>query len=137
MPGNTTDTSGPKALDAITLRGTASSYLALLTSVPTHSNTLPGVTELSLSGYSRQSVTWSVPAFDTNSGAYLTQNTNVLTFGPFTADMTSVSAWAILVSSSSGTGGNILYDFQLDVSLEAQAGTPIQFQAGTLAIYLF
>jgi hypothetical protein len=135
MPGFSSDHSGGKQLDATTLRGTGTSYLALILSTPAHDSTLASITELALSGYSRQAVTWTTPAFDTNSGAMLTSNSNVIDFGPFSADMTSVSAWAILVDAASGTTGNILYCFQLDLSLEATAGTPIQFDAGTLNIY--
>ena len=135
MPGFLTDYNAPLVLDTITKRGTATSYLEILTAAPTHTSTLSTVTELSISGYSRQAVTWSVPAFNSSAGAWSTSNTAAVVFGPFATDMTSIAIYLILVSAASGTSGNIQYAFQLDLNFEALAGTPVQVDIGALAIY--
>ena len=135
MPGFLTDYSAPLVLDNITKRGSASSYLAVLTAAPTHTSTLSTVTELSISGYSRQAVTWSVPAFNTSAGAWSTSPTAAIVFGPFATDMTSIAIYLILVSAASGTSGNIQYAFQLDLSFEALAGTPVQVDTTGLSLY--
>jgi hypothetical protein len=135
MSGFLSDYSASRVCDTVTKRGVASSYLALITSTPTHATSLSAVTELAISGYVRQSVAWSVPAFDSGSGAWLSSNLVAVSFGPFPVDMTSVSAWAILVDEASGTTANILYAWALNSSIEAAAGSPIQFAAGQLIIY--
>jgi len=74
----------------------ATVYLALYSVAPTAST---AGTELSGSGYSRQAITFNAP-----SGGSVTSNVTV-TFGPATANWSTINATAVVDAS---TSGNIL-----------------------------
>lgn len=104
-------------------------YLALLTADPVAAGAinLADLTELTTSGYSRQSVTWGAETTEAYPG--VVSNTNLLTFGAMGANMTLAVQWAALVTSASGTStGYFLFSWN---------GPPIQVTASesiTIAI---
>lgn len=134
MPGELSTVGANYALDIVTGRAsiaTRLTYLALLTSAPTDATTLATMTEISVTGYARQTVTWTAPTGDPSR----TQNTAVLTFGPFTQDPPNVTHCA-LVSAASGTAGDFLMFWALDVAKDAAVNESIQFAAGALYMTL-
>ncbi len=132
MPGQLSTVGANIALDAATGRATQTArttYLALLTVLPTDSTTNATMTELSDPTYSRQAVTWSAPSGDPSS----TSNTATLTFGPFTNNPPPV-AYAALVSSASGTGGDFIAYWTADVAQDAAIGQSLQVAASALVL---
>lgn len=135
MAGELSTVGANYALDIVTGRnagpGARTTYLALLSAAPTDASTLATMTELSTSGYARQSVAWTAPSGDPSS----TQNSGTITFGPFTADPPNVTHCA-LVSASSGTTGDFLMWWSLTVAKDAAINESIQFAAGALVMTL-
>ncbi len=120
------------ALDAATGRATQTArtvYLALLTAAPSDSTTVATMTECVTAGYARQACAFSAPASDPS----LSSNSATLTFGPFGADPPSI-AYAALVSSASGTGGDFIAYWTADVAQDANNGQSIQVSAGALTL---
>lgn len=132
MAGEMSTTGANIALDAATGRATQTArtvYLALLTAAGTDATTPATMTELSATGYARQSVAWTAPSGDPAS----TNNSGSVTFGPFLTDPANVP-YCGLVSSSSGTGGDFLMYWTLAVAKDAAINESIQFAAGTLVM---
>ena len=120
------------ALDAKTGRATQTArttYLALLTTAPTATTTLATMAEVTGTGYSRQSVTWAAPSGTPRS----TSNTNVITFGPFSFDPASVG-WVALVSAASGTTGDLIDSWSVDVARDATTGDSITLAASAISL---
>ena len=86
------------SLTGATYTGSANVYLGLYSVAPGESGS---GTELSGSGYAREEVVFSV---DTGNGQ--ATNTGTVSFGPATANWTTVVAYGI---SDADTAGNILY----------------------------
>ena len=136
MAGQFSDTGSNSALDAVTGRATvtaATSYLALLTAAPSDTTTPATMTEYAATGYARQAVTWSAPALNGLSVPE-TSNSSTLTFGPFTAGTGATIAYAALVSSSSGTTGNLLAYWTLDTSRTPSTNDSLQIAAAGLKL---
>lgn len=143
MPGEFSTVGATYALDVVTGRqvnpfalaaaGSRLTYLSLLTAAPVDLTTLATMTEVAVAGYARQTVTWTAPS--DSAGAQRTQNTAVLTFGPFTADPPNVTHCA-LTSASTGTAGDFLMFWTLDVAKDAAVNESIQFAAGALFMTL-
>lgn len=134
MPGEASSVGAGIALDAMSGRATQTArttYLALLTAAPTDSSTVGTLSELTTAGYSRQSVTWGAPAGDPR----VISNTNTITFGPMTADPPNVTH-AALVSSASGTGGDLIYFWTLDAAKDAAINESMQVAAGGFTMSL-
>ena len=132
MPGEASSVGAGIALDAMSGRATQSArttYLALLTAAPTDSTTLATMAELTTAGYARQAVTWGVPSGDPR----VTSNTNTITFGPLTADPPNVTH-AALVSAASGTTGDFIYFWTLDVAKDAALNESLQAAAGAFTM---
>lgn len=132
MAGQLSTVGSNIALDAATGRATQSArtvYLALLTVAPTDSTTPASMTEVTTTGYARQACTWSAPTGDPATSS----NTATITFGPFTADPPSI-AYAALVSSASGTSGDLIAYWTADVAQDATTGQSIQVAAGALTL---
>lgn len=132
MAGELSTVGAGIALDAATGRATQTArttYLALLTAAPSDSTTNATMTELSATGYARQSVSWTAPSGDPAS----TSNSGTITFGPFTTDPANVTHCA-LVSSSSGTGGDFIMFWTLAAAKDAAIGESIQFAAAALVM---
>lgn len=134
MAGELSTVGSGIALDAATGRATQTArttYLALLTAAPTDASTNATMTELSATGYSRQSVAWTAPSGDPAS----TNNSGTLTFGPFSTDPANVTHCA-LVSSASGTTGDFIMWWSLTAAKDAAIGESIQFAAAALVMTL-
>jgi hypothetical protein len=135
----TNPTWAKNALDFLTGRAVAytaprSTYLCLLSADPTPEDgsavnmaTLP---EITTAGYARQQVAWTVPS----GSPMVTKNTSLLFFGPFTADMVDAASFAALVSTASGTSGDLVYVWPIDAPLQAVTNESLQVTAGSLTL---
>lgn len=134
MPGEFSNVGAGIGMDAATGRATQTArttYLALLSSAPSDSSTLATMAEITTSGYARQTVAWTAPTGDPQSS----NNSALLTFGPFSADPPNVTHCA-LVSASSGTVGDFLMWWALDVAKDAAINESIQFAIANLTMTL-
>ena len=134
MPGELTTVGAGKALDAVNGRATQTAratYLCLLTASATDADAISALLEVATAGYARQSVTWGAPAGDPQVAA----NTNAMTFGPFTADPPNITHLA-LVSSASGTSGDLLYRWQADTARDGVTNDSITVAVGALTMSL-
>lgn len=127
MSGSFTDTTDRALLNYLT--GTSlggwtpptNTYVMLLTADPALTAaidtdpTLLELPELSAAGYSRQIATWSVSTTPTP-GISQIQNSNLITFGPFTSPAGSGTAttFGALVNVASGTTGEVFATWQWD-----------------------
>jgi hypothetical protein len=120
------------ALDAKTGRATVTArtmYVALLTAAPTATTTLATMTELAGTGYSRQTVTFGAPAGNPR----VTSNTNAIAFGPLSFDPAAVG-WIALVSAASGTTGDLVDAWSVDVARDGISGDSITIAIGALTL---
>lgn len=134
MPGELSTVGANIALDIVTGRAAIvarATYLSLLSAAPADATTLATQTEVAVAGYARQTVVWTAPTGDPSR----TQNSAVLTFGPFTGDPPNVTHCA-LGSAASGTAGDFLMFWTLDVAKDAAVNESIQFAAGALFMTL-
>lgn len=134
MPGEFSQRGAEIALDAWSGRATASArttYLVLLSAAPNDQTTLATMTELTTGGYARQPVTWGAPTGDPS----VIANSAPVVFGPFAGDPPNVP-YCALVSSASGTSGDFLGHWTLDVAKDAATGESIQFNAAALTMSL-
>lgn len=135
MAGQASTVGANAMLDAASGRATQTArtvYLALLTAAPTDATTMASMAELTTpgtNGYSRQTVAWSAPSGDPSS----TQNSGALTFGPFTADLANVTHCA-LVSASTGTAGDFIWYWTVDVAKDPANGDSITVAAGAVTM---
>ncbi|MDX3260690.1 hypothetical protein PV336_15835 [Streptomyces sp. MI02-2A] len=123
------------ALDFLTGRAVAytaprSTYLALLIADPDDPTDLTSLAEVSTLGYARQQVVWTAPAGE----PVTTQNNALLFFGPFLSDMTDAASHAALVTSASGTTGDVLFVWPLADALLAVTNESLQVAAGALTL---
>lgn len=135
MAGELSTVGAQNALDAATGRATQTArttYLCLLTSAPSDSTTIASMAELTTAGYARQACAFGAP---TSANPSVTSNTGTITFGPFTADPPNVTHCA-LVSSSSGTSGDFIMYWTLNVAKDAAINESIQVAAGGLTMSL-
>lgn len=109
-------------------------YLALLTGAADSSMTVATMPEVNTAGYVRQPVTWTAPAIPTGGALYQSSNSNLISFGPFTASMLADAVYAALVSSSSGTGGDMIFFWAFDAPQTAVVNETIQIPAGKLIL---
>lgn len=108
-----------------------STYLALLTADPTGSTLISQLAECTDSGYSRQAVTWG----SATSGTPVSiQNSALITFGPFSINMTLPCQWLALVSISTGTTGLLLETFTLSSPQQVLATQSITLAPQSLTI---
>lgn len=134
MPGELSQVGANNALDGALGRATQTArttYIALLSAAPSDTTTLATMTEVSTAGYSRQSVTWAAPSGDPSS----TSNSNVITFGPFTADPPNITHCAC-VSASSGTTGDFVAWWALTNARDGISGDSASFAVGALVLTL-
>lgn len=106
-------------------------YLALLTADPTGATTIAGLSECTDSGYSRVQV-----AFGAASAAYpsTASNSSLLTFGPFSVNMTLPVQWLALVTVSSGTAGLLTNTWTISSPQQVEATQTINIAAAALQI---
>lgn len=132
MAGELSDKGADIALDAVSGRATQTArtmYLALLTAAPSDATTPATMTEYSATGYSRQTFTPTTPAAS-GGGARRFSNSAQITFGPLTgANGASTISHAALVSSSSGTTGDLVCFWTLDNARTPQANDSVQVAA--------
>ncbi len=120
---------GGFALDIVTGRaagpGARTMYLALYTTAPNDASTMaaiaPGV-EVVMTGYARQIAAFTAP---TSATPPETHNSGVITFGPLTGSMLTVTSFAI-VSTSSGASGDLVAFGNLTASRLPVAGDSLQ-----------
>lgn len=140
MAGDFSSTGALIALDYISGRAVPftaprTTYLALLTNLIDDSYTPATMPEVADASYARAAVTWT-PASTPVSGPSLTQNSGLITFGPFSAGMALPTVAAALVSSSSGLAGDLVFWWQLDFSLQAATNEAVQFAINALTMAL-
>lgn len=133
MTGKMSTVGDNYALDIATGRaagpGARTMYLALLSAAPGDATTMGTMTEITTSGYARQSVTWSAPTGQPASSS----NSAQITFGPFSAATPSVG-WCCLVSASSGTSGDLTMYWTLNAAKTAAIGESMQVAASGLTM---
>lgn len=133
MAGQPSSPGAVKMLDALTGRATQTAqttYLALATTAPTDIALGAELTAPTTNGYSRQAVTWTAPTGDPSS----TENTALITFGPFTADLGIVTHIMLMDVATAGTASNMLAYWTADVSKDPANGDSITIAAGALVM---
>jgi hypothetical protein len=138
MAGQFSDTGSKRALDGVTGRATVTArttYLALLTAAPSDATTdgTISVSEYGATGYSRQSVSWTAPTLN-GSSIPESQNSGIITFGPFSAGTGATVSYAALVSAASGTTGDMLAWWSLDTSRTPAVNDSITVAANALKL---
>lgn len=108
-------------------------YLALLTADPSGLSTIAALSEVTTSGYARVAMTWSAPSASIPS---VISNTNLVAFGPMTANMALPAQWLALVTSASGTSGELKYTWSMDNPEQVLATQTVNIAAGALTINL-
>jgi hypothetical protein len=106
-------------------------YVALLTADPTGSTTIAQLAECADAGYTRQVVDWN-PA--TAGTPVSIQNSALITFGPFSVNMTLPCQWLALVSVPTGTTGLLLETFTLSSPQQVLATQSITLAPAALTI---
>lgn len=145
MSGNLTDTTDRAVLNWVT--GTSlggwtpptTAYVALLTVDPATTAATPTdphlseLTELAATGYSRQVVTFT-SATSPSQGLSQIQNSNLVTFGPFTdaAGSGTPTTYGALVNVASGTSGEVICVWQWDAPITAPQNQSITIPIANL-----
>ena len=133
MPGQPSTPGANKMLDALTGRATqtaGTTFLALSTTAPTDSALGAELTVAGTNGYNRQTVAWSAPTGDPSS----TNNTALITFGPFTADLGIVTHIMLMDVLTAGTAPNCLAYWTADVAKDPANGDSITIAIGALVM---
>lgn len=102
-------------------------YLALFTSDPGETGSFAA--EVSAGGYARQAITSAMAA--TNATTGVSNNSNVITFGPASADWGTITHIGIVDASSAG---NMLLYGALTSARTIQNGDSLQFAAASLVV---
>lgn len=110
-----------------------SNYLALLTADPTGLTTIAALTEVTTTGYSRVAVSFNAA---TAASPSVTSNSNLIAFGPMTANMTAPASWVALVTVASGTVGLLLNTWSITPPQQVSATQTVDIAAGALQITL-
>lgn len=145
MSGNLTDTTDRAILNWIT--GTSlggwtppsTAYVALLTVDPSTTSAIPTdpqlseLTELAATGYTRQIATFTA-ATSPSQGTSQIQNSNLITFGPFTASTGSgtPTTFGALVNVASGTSGEVICVWEWDTPITAPQNQSITIPIANL-----
>lgn len=134
MAGSASDYAENKLLELIVGKTgftTPTVYVALCTAAVTDSSTGSTITEANYTGYARKSTAGA--DWGTASGGSIT-NANAITFAACTAGSSTITYFALVDSSGTGTGNVLAYgDLSSSVTISTTV-TPAQFAAGTLAI---
>lgn len=129
------NTSGGNAVmeyNGVTWVNAGSYYLALCTADPTGASTIAQLQEVTTAGYSRIQVQWN---FATASYPSVIASSNLIQFGPMTANMTLATQWAALVTAASGTNGYVLYTWAMNAPQMVQATQFVSIAADEVLIY--
>lgn len=113
--------------------GAGARFLALLSADPVAASavSISDLTEITTSGYSRQSVTF---AHSSTSYPSSLSNTNLITFGPMSAGMVNAVQWVAMVTVTSGTSGFFLMSWLMPAAVQVNASQVIQIGVGELVI---
>ena len=106
-------------------------YLALLTADPTGNTAIAQLSECLDSGYARIQATFGAA---TGASPSVSSNVGLLTFGPFTVNMSLPVQWIAMVSVSSGTTGLLLNSWTISTPQQVSATQTINIAAGALSI---
>lgn len=106
-------------------------YLALCTADPSAAVLISDLQEVTTSGYARVQVEFNSP---TASYPSTINNSNLVVWGPMSANMTLGSRWVAMVTSASGTSGQLLYTWTLDEPQQVNATQEIAVAAEDLTI---
>lgn len=146
MSGNFTSVGAEYVLDYLTGSmdttlvvgaSSRSTYLMLLTAAPSNTSSLATYTEVSATGYSRQTVTWGAATVNSG-GQYQVANSAAVLFGPFTgtSGLGLPATMCALVTVSSGTSGLPLMLWTLDTPGTATQNSSLQLPIGSLIMTL-
>jgi len=133
MPGQPSTPGANRMLDALTGRATQTSYtayLALNTTAPSDSALGTEITTPTTNGYARQVVTWTAPTGDPSS----TNNSGLITFGPFTSDLGNVTHVSLMDVATGGTAANCLAYWTADAPKDPATGDSITIAIGALVM---
>ena len=97
----------------------------------TATDTLATITEVTSAGYTREAVTIGAPS---GTDPVVVANTNVVTFGPFTANPPPVG-FAFLTDAASGTVGSVLARWS-DTAEDAELNESLEVAIGALVLGL-
>lgn len=106
-------------------------YLALLTGDPTGAVNVSDLTEVETAGYARVQVGFNLAASGYPS---IATNNGLVSWGPFTDDMEIAAQWAAMVTSPSGTSGELVWTWALPESQKVTASELIQVATGQLQL---
>ena len=136
MSGEFSDAGALKALEGVVGKTTltaVTTYLALLTAAPSDTTTVAGLTEYGATGYARVAPTWGTAALNGSSVPEIA-NSAAITFGPFTAGTGAQITHCALVTSSSGTGGEVRAFWQLDTARTPGTNDSLEFAISGLKL---
>jgi hypothetical protein len=114
-----------------TALSTPTAYVALLTAVPTSADTGATITEATYTGYARKATAgsdWAAAVAGTPSSI---TNANAITFAACTAGTSTIVAFALVDSSTTGAGNVIAWGTVASTVVSA-TNTPASFAAGAL-----
>lgn len=106
-------------------------YLALCTADPTGSTTIAQLQEVTTAGYSRIQVQWN---FALSTFPSQISNSNLLQWGPMTANMALAAQWVALVTVASGTVGYLLYTWAMNAPQQVLATQYLSIAASQVTI---
>lgn len=106
-------------------------YLALCTADPSSATTIAQLQEVTTAGYSRVQLNWNGATAALPS---VISNSNLIQFGPMTANMTLAAQWVALVTVASGTVGYLLYTWAMSQPQQVNATQFVSIPATDLAI---
>lgn len=114
-----------------------STYLMLLTAAPSDPSNLATYTEVSATGYARQTAVFGAAALN-GSSVYQVANSSPVLWGPFTgaSGIGPPATMCALVTVSTGTSGLPLMLWTLDTVGAAAQNTTLQLATGTLTMTL-
>ena len=112
--------------------GVRTVYLAQLTAAPTASSTPATMTEYAAAGYARVAIAMGVPAGTPR----VTANTAALTQGPMTSGTGASCGWWAIVSSASGTTGDMLAQGDWAVAKNPGVGDSLTVAIGAVTVQL-
>lgn len=123
-------------LDAVTGRGSFSTYLALMTGDPGVDASVADVAALepTATGYARSEVTWAAPVWVLVDAS--TENDADVQIGPF-PDVTGLAegvTHVALVTSASGTGGTVQYVWTAPAEVTVAQDEYVRYLAGDLVL---
>lgn len=136
MPGEFSTYGSRISLDYVTGRAVevatpTTTYLALLTALPTDDTTMAQLAEVTTAGYARPTVAWTAATATSPSSA---QNVGLLSFGALVADMVSPAVALALVTVATGTAGQIRLWWELDQPMQLLTGQTLQIAPGALTM---